>query len=314
MRFFLLLTSLFLSANTLAQTDVYLNINHLLGDQPFTLNTAVSAADGYDISLSRVEYYMSDIVLTHDGGQTTSFGDMTLLVDAASTETLLIGNVNVNQLENISFSIGVLEDLNHLDPSSYDEFHPLANQAPSMHWGWAFGYKFLCFEGMAGPQLDNLVEIHALGDENYMSQSHELNVESVSGVVNITLDADYLNLTYNLDMSQGLEEHGVVNSAVDILLNMRSLVFSTDAYLGTTNFDDLNLRLFPNPARDEVTFMPLSEDTFELNILNLNGKMVRSFSNINGTKTMSVSDFAPGIYFVTYIQGTVVSTSKLVVK
>lgn len=312
MRLLLSFAVLLVSTATWAQTDVYLNINHLFGEDQFTANTPTMTDDGYEVSIGRIEYYISNVVITHDGGQTVNLGELTLLVDASAPEGFYLGNLSVNQLENISFSIGVLEELNHLDPSSYDDNHPLANQAPSMHWGWTSGYKFLCFEGMA--EANGLIEIHALGDENYMNQSHELNVEAVSGIANIALDADYLKLTTNLDMSEGLFLHGTTGPAVDILLNMRSLVFSSDAYLGSTELTQTVFTVFPNPATANVTVVPSTEGVFQLEMLDLTGKVVTTYGALNGTSVVSVNELSAGIYFIRCVQGQRVTTSKLVVK
>lgn len=75
---------------------------------------------------------------------------------------------NVNKVEAITFSVGVEQAYNHLDPASFPPDDPLAPQNPEMHWGWVSGYRFAAVEGEAGPNLDQHFEIHSIGDANTM--------------------------------------------------------------------------------------------------------------------------------------------------
>ena len=55
-----------------AQTNVTLNINHLLGEEPFRLSTTAQNNLGQAFNFSRLEYYLAEISLIHDQG---SVGD-----------------------------------------------------------------------------------------------------------------------------------------------------------------------------------------------------------------------------------------------
>ena len=123
------------------------------------------------------------------------------LVDADDDESLYLGNFPVSHLEQITYSIGVVEELNHLDPSTYPDDHPLAHQNPSMHWGWTSGYRFLCLDGH---MLSDVVQIHALGDANLFSQTHSFEIPSLSGYIGCSLNADYSQILNDLDISGGL--------------------------------------------------------------------------------------------------------------
>ena len=123
--------------NSIAQTDVRITIDHSFN------GSSASADQVYIIQESafeydRIQYYLSGFTIIHDGGQVTTIDDLVILVDSDHGNTYELGSLPVSNIENITFSVGVPEHLNHLDPSTYELNHPLAHQNPSMHWGWTY--------------------------------------------------------------------------------------------------------------------------------------------------------------------------------
>ncbi len=290
---------LVMACSATAQTDVVLNINHMFGENPYVYDTPVMVDAGYEMKVTRLEYYLGNFVITHDGGQTLDLSDTHVLVNANDNQPLSLGNHDVNTIEAISFSVGVVEALNHLDPAEYELGDPLGPQLPSMHWGWAAGYRFLAFEGKSGVNLTAAFEIHALGDENLMNQTHTLSVEAADGVADIYLDADYLKLVNNLDVSQGLIVHGSTDEAIDALLNMRSLVFSVGAPVNVQNIEATAFAMYPNPAAEQcVIALDQTLVGAELNVFNMSGQLVKNVSNLQSMHTLNVADLPVGMYFV----------------
>ena len=162
-----LTTLLLLSFSVMAQNTVQLNINHKLGTDVFAMNTAAQNNMGNDFNVTRLQYYMAEISIVHDGGTETTITDLYALVDASSATTLDLGSHNINSIEGVNFHIGVDQGKNHADPASYNMGHPLAPKNPSMHWGWTSGYRFIAFEGKGGVNLNQTFELHGLGDVNY---------------------------------------------------------------------------------------------------------------------------------------------------
>jgi len=74
-----------------AQNEVTLNINHMFGDNPYVYNTPVSVEAGYEMKVTRLEYYMGNFVITHDGGQELDLSDTHILVDANDNSSFFIG-------------------------------------------------------------------------------------------------------------------------------------------------------------------------------------------------------------------------------
>ncbi|MDG2419956.1 MAG: hypothetical protein P8M17_13250, partial [Saprospiraceae bacterium] len=54
-----------------AQNDVTVKINHKFGTDDFAMNSEVTCYDNYDLKVTRLEYYLNNFIITHDGGQET---------------------------------------------------------------------------------------------------------------------------------------------------------------------------------------------------------------------------------------------------
>ena len=64
-----------------AQTKVELNISHLFGHQPFAPENVGINDLNTPFKIERLEYYISDIILVHDGGVETKVPDYWILAD-----------------------------------------------------------------------------------------------------------------------------------------------------------------------------------------------------------------------------------------
>ncbi len=233
-----------------AQNKVTLHLSPRLGAAPFALNTPVSAGS-YEYKITRLEYYISEIKITHDGGQVTPMTDMYLLVRPAIDSMYDLGtHPDITNVESITFSVGVDQAHNHLDPAAYPANHPLAPQNPAMQWGWSAGYRFVAIEGKAGTNFANDVEIHALGDANYKTLTLNTVAENQSnGDKTIHLIADYAQVLNSINVSAGLIVHGSTGKAVTLMNNMKNVVFSAET--ATMTIDPAFEGAFavsPNPA------------------------------------------------------------------
>ena len=136
MRNLIFILGFVLSANILgAQSKmVVLQIEHRVGTDTSTFGIEGINNLGNPFKLNRIQYYLDEIILTHDGGSIDTAEALTL-VDGLSTTSINLGMFSVDSLESIRFAVGVNASLNHLDPTIYNTSHPLAPKSPSMHWG-----------------------------------------------------------------------------------------------------------------------------------------------------------------------------------
>lgn len=314
-------TLLFVCNLSWAQKDVKFHINHLLDGSPFAFNTAAQNSMGHDFDVSRLEYYISEIEITHDTGQVTKIENFWLLIDASQQTLVDLGNLNIDQVEAISFHVGVDEFNNHQDPSQYPSTHPLGPKAPSMHWGWAAGYRFVAIEGKSGANLAYDFQLHGLGDNNYFKTTITTPklTPFANGVV-IGLDAEYTGILQGINLSSGVIEHGEYREARQALLNFQNHVF-TGQVTNTAIDDDLtqqSFQLYPNPASMGESVLSLNEvatDNFSIIVNDLIGRKILQTSLAIGQKEVRIPVSEPGIFIVNLIKdGNVVGVQKLVVK
>jgi hypothetical protein len=298
-----------------AQIDVMLNINHMIGDDDFSMGTSVVAYDGYDLNFERLQYYVSEITVVHDGGQETMIEETWLLVNANVNEVYDLGSVDATDIEGLKFSIGVDADHNHLDPASWPSDHPLAFQSPSMHWGWAPGYRFVAVEGKTGNNLLYTYEIHALGDANYHEVELAMTSENISGIHFLNVNADYLGMFTNVDVSSGLIEHSEFGSAAVLLQNMKTDVFSAGGANSVSESNEMTLDVFPNPANDVLNISINGSSDAVVSIMDLNGKVVLREMLSSSSNRLNIDHLEQGIYMLSVsVNETIIATEKVVVR
>lgn len=264
-----------------AQNLLFFEIEPHLDAAPFALSAPVSAGS-YQYYLTRLEYYVSEIKITHDGGQVTAVVDSHFLVRPVVHNLFELGAFpNINQVESITFSIGVDSAFNHLDPATYPAKHPLGPQDPSMHWGWVSGYRFIAIEGKAGVNFANLFEIHALGDANYKTLTVNASAETQpNGDRKIRIQADYAQALHNIDVSEGLIVHSSsAAKAIQLLDNMQKRVFSPITSSVVQPGFEGRLALTPNPAAPGAIVGQLSLPpgfAYQLRLTDLPGREIAS--------------------------------------
>lgn len=318
-----LLTTLFFLSTTLlllSQTSVTLNIHHKLGDQDFAMETEVVNNQGSNFNFTRLQYYIAEISLVHDGGQETSVDNLYMLVNANEETSQELGDLAVTNLEAIRFHIGVDEANNHADPTTFGNGHPLAPQLPSMHWGWAAGYRFGAFEGNSGTGLNQTWEIHALEDPHYYQTEVAIDLASTNDELIINLDADYIRSMENIDLNSGPITHGGFGEAISTLRNFRDFVFTASAIVNN-NEDVLTseeVKLYPNPTSSAQSSLYIStetDETYQLTITNLQGQLVEYLPQVNSNTTIDLELTTAGIYFINIQQhGVHLRTEKLIVQ
>jgi hypothetical protein len=319
-RIFTLAALLLFYLGSFAQTNVTLNIHHKLGNGNFQLNKAAKNNLGHDFRANRLEYYISEITILHDGGQEAGVKNRWLLVDASETTSVDLGDFNITDVEGIRFHIGVDSAHNHLDPTSWPADHPLAPQAPSMHWGWAAGYRFLAFEAESGPAYNQPLELHGLGNQNYFAVELSFSKSAANDQLTIDLDADYARALEDMNINSGTIVHGVFGEAQQALENFRDYVFSPSG--SATSSRDLlapeRFEIFPNPVSTATATLSLETAkpaTYSLRITDLTGRTVHQQEGLAGNMTLTLDFPQSGVFFVNLVkEGQIVNTQKVIVQ
>lgn len=283
-----------------AQTPVELHITHMLSGNRFAFYTSASNNLGNNFNVTRIEYYISNISVTHDGGNVTNIKDLFILADGSQDVTADLGNLNVTNVESISFYIGVYGSVNHDDPSTFPSGHPLAPKLPSMHWGWAAGYRFIAMEGSSGTSLSHPYQVHALGDLNCVKTTVNVNPVAQGGKIIIPINADYTAALTNIDVSAGLIIHGETDEAAVMINNFQNRVFYPGHPVSVSNTQktDVAVSIFPNPSTGNANIVLGTTDAADVQIVDVQGRIVSTQHKAAGQNFVSINIAQAGLYFV----------------
>ena len=239
-------------------------------------------------------YYISKVKIVHDKGKVTSLDNLYILVDASKPTSINLGDLTIDSVEKIQFSIGVNTPQNNQDPTAWPEDHALAPKSPSMHWGWSAGYRFMVMEGTTGDGLNKMFQIHGLGNINYFQTEVATSATKEGNVINIALDADYTKVLKNIPLWNGVISHGETDESVTALQNCRDYVFSPAGQaLSKPSINHSNeFVVFPNPSNG--SFEVKSYVNWDcVKIVNQLGQTV--FQGNNNSQ-LNISN--PGVYFL----------------
>lgn len=287
-----------------AQKNVQFRINHKLANETFAMDKAARNNMGVNFKVNRLEYYISEISVVHDGGTETPIKDFWILENAGTQKIHDLGQINLTSVDSIKFSIGVNQEVNHADPAKYAIGHPLAPKSPSMHWGWASGYRFVAIEGKAGLDLNKTFEIHALGDPYYFSQSIPVSGRDTNGNILIEVNADYTKGVQNIDVSKNVITHGDFDEAITLLRNFWADVFTSVS--GAKNTLDVEVvekevevaEVYPNPIQVNEQFSVVSPaGVAKIVVSDYTGKVVNEIVEVAG-KTVDLSLENSGLYYL----------------
>lgn len=295
---FLLLSSALMSS---AQTAVSLRIDHKAGQEDFGTADSWTTVLGEEVEVDRLEYYLSSFVIVHDGGMETPIEGSYVLADAFVDEAHPLGQVSgVENVEALKFNVGIDAENNHADPAQWPADHPLAPQVPSMHWGWAGGYRFIALEGGAGINGVVVHEIHALGDDNHTPGEMEVLASIEDGILMLDIEADVLGFYQQLSVGSGLINHGEDGEAVLVCENLASHVFRTPGAnaIETVARDRFDFTLFPVDGGVRVRFDAPLLESVEVELLDILGRSVGRFELPSGTRSHALLDVNPGTFLI----------------
>jgi hypothetical protein len=244
----LFLFLLILGPSLLAQKSVFVNINPVFNEDPLQMGVELQHNNGEIYALDHFDYYVSDVLLTHDGGQLTTVQQAVYLVEP-DNHVLYLGLVNVENIEEIEFTVGVPNRFNTqqgieaADISTYPESHPLSFQLPSMYWGWSFGYMPMIIGGSEGASY---FELHSVGPT--------LQRQVVLSVIQTNVSASQINLELQCHVDRwvnGIElltigaAHGALPSNITAVDNvLTESVFTVSPMAGLIEFSSTSTIFF----------------------------------------------------------------------
>jgi len=298
-----------------AQVPVELHINHKLGGtNDFAFDEVASNNLGQSFKVTRLQYYISGISITHSGGAVRSVPGHYILANGSTPVVDALGVLNVSDVTAVSFYVGVDEANNHLDPSARPAGHPLELKTPNMHWGWAAGYRFAAIEGKSGASLDQTFEVHSLGDQHYYKTTVSVTGVTIDGKLIIALNADYVNALRSVEIATGVVAHGSGTVEGRMLRNFRDFVFTagspvTSVRVGDIEVGDEGVSVYPNPAVGGKVYLSTNKQQATIHVTDIQGKSITTQqTNADG---MAVVDMqVKGLYVVKVVRADGVTTVR----
>lgn len=213
-------------------TPVAFKVTHMMGTQPFDINSIYTNADGRQYRLTTGRFYMSYPVLKTDSDQEvlTDYAQISLGIEDYNLEEVPSGTYG-----SLDFTIGVDSAANHSDPTSYPLGHALSAQSATFdHWSWNSGYIFLKIEGLADTSaamtgtVDGPIEIHIGTDalSRTLSIVHEIGIQGgVPEFLEVTIDwAKFLNgVDLRNAVTHTMDNMPLANQVVDNYLSAFSI-------------------------------------------------------------------------------------------
>jgi hypothetical protein len=294
-----------------SQKNIFLDIAPMFQNSNLEMNVNYTAWDGKTIKFDHFDYYLSDIQITHDGGQEILL-DSVFLVEPQN-HTLFLGGYNVNQIEQISFVVGVPKPLNTqtgteaIDISLYPENHPLSFQTPSMYWGWQAGYMHMILGGYADDNgdgsLESYFEMHNLGNLNqkFVELPGIIQTNSSSNQIDILLNCQADRWINSIALSTVGIAHGETGLNATILNNVLTenvFIQPANASISSIN-SDANFYFTNQQNSLEIRWNEFT-DLEKIHVYDSNGKRITEFFSTNPTSQLAIENLDKGYYIVQF--------------
>ncbi len=294
-----------------AQKNIFMDVAPMFQNSNLEMNVNYTAWNGKTFKLDHFDYYLSNVELTYDGGQTILI-DSVFLVEPQN-HTLLLGNFNINQIEKITFLIGVPKPLNTQagidakDISLYPESHPLSFQSPSMYWGWQAGYMHMIIGGFADDNsdgsLESYFELHNLGNTN--QQTVELN-----NIIQTNVSTNQINLNINCQLDRWINNIpistvGIMHDEVGLNKTVMENVITENVFT-----QPANAGIEINSSNSKIYFQNLSsgmtinwkeiKDLGQIVVTDLNGRLIKTVKSNLESGNIQLNDLQNGYYIVQF--------------
>tara|TARA_B000000565_G_scaffold161065_1_gene121801 strand:- start:1556 stop:2515 length:960 start_codon:yes stop_codon:yes gene_type:complete len=281
--------------------EVAVVINHLYDGEVLNFDNTYIVGDNIPIRFDRIEYYIHLNSFISNQNIATNLIDKYILVNA-NQNNYNIGEIELldDDLISLNFNIGVEYNLNHADPSLQDSSHPLAPQFPSMHWGWAAGYRFAALEGMIDKNQDSVMETvfqyHPVDDSYYSDTITSEGIIENENNLTIFINANYDRLIENIGTDEGGVYHGIHEENGLLMDNFsQNNVFTVPENLNLKE-TYVSIAVFPNPFSNTIQ-LNLNENSI-VKVYNSLGLLVDEYKLDKGQQQINTQTILNGIYIL----------------
>jgi hypothetical protein len=177
-------------------STIQISLQHVFGEEPLVLvDSEYALAQGQRISLTRLKYYIGNVMFTFSDGRTYSEGVNYHLIDLEQPESLVIqfNNVPEGQLNAVTFSIGV-DSLSNSNGLMDGDLDPLKG----MYWAWSSGFINFKLEGTCIRGKTTTEFTYHIG--GFISPNESFQVKSI--VLDRTVKREPLMLAIQVDLKE----------------------------------------------------------------------------------------------------------------
>ena len=156
-------------ASPAAEKYLSITVNPTYGNESFYLDSIFTTQEGYKVKFTDLKFYVTAL---RNGTDTLTKAALFDFSSTGNSLTRLIGDYT--KFSNLQGNIGVIQTLNHLDPSAFPNDSPLnISNAGTMHWGWNTGYIFISIEGKTDTIPDGTLNLNHsfsfhIGTDNFL--------------------------------------------------------------------------------------------------------------------------------------------------
>lgn len=283
-----------------AQKSVFLNISPVFNTNPLQMGVEVQHNSGEAYALDHFDYYVSDIILTHDGGQLTTVEQAVFLVEP-NNHVLNLGYLPLEIIEAIEFTVGVPARFNTqqgteaMDISLYPETHPLSYQSPSMYWGWSFGYMHMIIGGGEG---SNYFELHSVGPTLQRQVNLSVVQTDVSELqIDVYIQCNVDEWVNGLELSTTGVIHGstVLNELImDNVITQDVFTLSPSATSMTIDHSVPNIYTWEN----QIIYSDLTTETSTITLFDQMGRQILHADISSSNGSIQLAENHSGLLFV----------------
>lgn len=303
--FIILLFSMIVTTLT-SQSNLKVKFNHNAGGNAIEINkTVFNLTNGKAVILTRAEFYLSGIKAYNDvSSDSFSFTNKYLLVDAETpNEEHEVGEMPSGfDFRILRWDVGVDKVKNHADPALYPTTHPLGLQLPSMHWGWAAGYRFMALEGKIDGNNDGVPEqdfqFHNLGDDLLFRAMLDMNGSHHVETEPLIVDLDYVKLFDNIAMTGNIVLHGSGSKNKTMMQNSAKNGFFTPQIVSSVNDENEVVEFTIGQDATQINIEMPVEDNYQVLIYDIRGSLI-SKNRINAsTYSIDKTNLTPANYLI----------------
>ena len=311
---------------TFAQQDVYIHFTPKISGTTVN-NSDLGTTVFQDLSniafqVEAFNYYISKLEIVHDGGQTINFdtADDVLLVKVQNT-SFNLGQYTITNVEQVNFGVGVHQDFNHLDPSTYSSGHPLGFQMdPVMQWGWTAGYKHMALDGLGDNNNDDtpteLFQPHCLGDGNYKNVQLPITsyVDS-QNQMHIYVNCNLEEWIFGTNPGTTGVQHTSTGIAITVMNNVNNRnVFEASSFVSLEEKEEVGVAYFHNLENGVKISWEEMNNLSHYQLIDMSGQSINKGKNNNPSGQVIVRNLESGTFIVNFFDenNRIIHSMKLI--